>query len=287
MDLVGKKIGKLQVIEKCGPKSNGKERTLKIYKCLCDCGKEEMLSREQLTRNQTPACSKCARKLRFIDLIGKIFGKWSVIKLYDSGDYKVTRWKCLCECGNEKNIIGSSLTSGKSTSCGCEYKEKDKTKINLIGQKFGKLLVIGKSDKKSFWKCLCDCGNEKIVYSSSLYSGASKSCGCLRKEMMSGENSRFWEGGYDVELRNGRLNSAIDSWSKKIRKRDKLCQMCNSNEKLHAHHIINYIFDPSKSLDLDNGITLCEECHKLFHKTYGKKENNIEQLNEFLKWKTN
>lgn len=56
--------------------------------------------------------------------------------------------------------------------------------------------------------------------------------------------------------------------------------------ELHAHHI-NYIFDPSKALDLDNGITLCEECHKLFHKTYCKKENNIEQLNKFLKWKIN
>ena len=31
-----------------------------------------------------------------------------------------------------------------------------------------------------------------------------------------------------------------------------------------------------------NGITLCEKCHKEFHKTYGYKNNNIKQLKEFL-----
>lgn len=52
--------------------------------------------------------------------------------------------------------------------------------------------------------------------------------------------------------------------------------------QLPCHHIINWAFDKTKALDLNNGITLCEKCHKLFHKNYGKKENNIEQLNEFL-----
>ena len=39
-----------------------------------------------------------------------------------------------------------------------------------------------------------------------------------------------------------------------------------------------------KVLDLENGITLCETCHKEYHKIYGKKENNNEQLKTYLKW---
>ena len=59
---------------------------------------------------------------------------------------------------------------------------------NIIGKKFTHLLVIefdnyDKKSKKSFWKCLCDCGNIKICRGDVLKSGKNKTCGCyLRKE---------------------------------------------------------------------------------------------------------
>ncbi len=57
---------------------------------------------------------------------------------------------------------------------------------DLTGNKYGRLTVVGLSDKKSgrksFWVCKCDCGNEKLVRSDSLKSGDVKSCGCLKKE---------------------------------------------------------------------------------------------------------
>ncbi len=49
-------------------------------------------------------------------------------------------------------------------------------------QRFGRLLVIEFAYVKSseaYWKCLCDCGNEKIVRRTNLRSGRTKSCGCL------------------------------------------------------------------------------------------------------------
>lgn len=54
------------------------------------------------------------------DLTGQKFGKWSVIayagKIGNSG---VSQWECLCECGIQKNVSYSSLTDGRSKSCGC------------------------------------------------------------------------------------------------------------------------------------------------------------------------
>ena len=57
--------------------------------------------------------------------------------------------------------------------------------IDLTGQKFGRLTVIKKLDKRGnewYWQCQCDCGNLHEVRGSSLRSGVTKSCGCLKKE---------------------------------------------------------------------------------------------------------
>lgn len=284
MELVGKKIGKALVIELIGEKSTGKYRSLKVYKCLCDCGEECMLSREQLTRNGSPACKKCSRNHRFIDLSGRKFGKWMVIERDISSKEKVS-WMCECECGNKKSLIPSVLKNGHSKSCGCFWKEvMRKERIDLIGRKFGRLLVIGRADRKGKWECECDCGKRTIVYAPSLYSGSSKSCGCIRVENLSGENSIFWKGGITDETRQLKHSYKFQRWSKLIKRRDnKECKKCFSKEKLHAHHIINYSFDPSMALVIDNGITLCETCHKEFHRINGVKENNKYQLNIFLK----
>lgn len=64
--------------------------------------------------------------------------------------------------------------------------------IDLVGQEFGKLTVIERmpthiSPKGKHvieWLCQCECGNYTIVTASSLRSGHTKSCGCLRKENM-------------------------------------------------------------------------------------------------------
>jgi len=63
-------------------------------------------------------------------------------------------------------------------------------KENLLGQKFGRLTVIGKAEpigkrNRMAWLCLCDCGTEKIIKSDGLKSGDTKSCGCLNNEKRS------------------------------------------------------------------------------------------------------
>ena len=63
------------------------------------------------------------------------------------------------------------------------------------------------------------------------------------------------------------IRYARDAWSKTIRKRDgHKCTWCNSTEKLVAHHIFHKVFCPESALDVDNGITLCHECHVEQHR---------------------
>jgi len=58
--------------------------------------------------------------------------------------------------------------------------------IDLIGQKFGRLLPIksvGKNRHGQYqWLCKCSCGEEKIIDGNSLRNSKTKSCGCLRRE---------------------------------------------------------------------------------------------------------
>lgn len=62
------------------------------------------------------------------------------------------------------------------------YRIKD-----ITNQRFGRLVVLEPTEqrkqKKVVWKCLCDCGNEVYVDSSSLSSHNTKSCGCLSKDI--------------------------------------------------------------------------------------------------------
>ncbi len=56
---------------------------------------------------------------------------------------------------------------------------------NLMGKRFGRLLCLSKASARgrTVWLCRCDCGNKKPVVQHSLTSGATRSCGCLRREV--------------------------------------------------------------------------------------------------------
>lgn len=59
-------------------------------------------------------------------------------------------------------------------------------KIDLTGQRFGRLVVIcenGRAKNGSvIWLCKCSCGNEVTVHGSELRRGKTQSCGCFRRD---------------------------------------------------------------------------------------------------------
>lgn len=59
---------------------------------------------------------------------------------------------------------------------------------DLSGKKFNRLTVIERAEdypvKGIFWKCICDCGKERIVRGDRLKNGTTKSCGCYSTEKL-------------------------------------------------------------------------------------------------------
>ena len=128
------------------------------------------------------------------DLTGTKFGRLTVIERRGSDKSGIAMWLCRCECGNEVVVRGSSLRRGGTTSCGCYNREKASEKAkDITGMKFGRLTVIERrgSNKRgnAMWLCKCECGNEVVVRTDILKSGATTSCGCYHKEKL-GEKAK-------------------------------------------------------------------------------------------------
>lgn len=130
---------------------------------------------------------------KLINLIGQKFDMLTVIEKAESRKRHVY-WKCRCDCGNECEISGESLRKNIPHNCGCikqqkieqDKKIKELKENYLVGQKFGKLTVIKKTDKRInnsiVWLCQCECSNTKEVPTHLLTSNHTQSCGCLIRE---------------------------------------------------------------------------------------------------------
>lgn len=119
-------------------------------------------------------------------MVGKRFGHWTVEELDRVDEYGLSYWVCKCDCGTVRSVRHNSLTSGRSSSCGCITRIQ--TEEKLIGQRFGRLTVLAYDHRdnqgKTCWLCECDCGNKTVVAGYALTRGQTKSCGCLVSERM-------------------------------------------------------------------------------------------------------
>ena len=112
-----------------------------------------------------------------------------------------------------------------------------------------------------------------------------------QSENIRGENHPNYNSNIPIEERvEKRAYSEYWDWRNKVYERDGYtCQCCHDNKggNLNAHHILNYSEHKDLRIDVNNGITLCNKCHKEFHNKYGNKKNNKEQLIEFIYMKNN
>lgn len=120
-NLIGQKFGKLTVMEF---DSISKDKRA-LWKCLCECGNEHIVSTHCLTTNNVKSCG-CG-KGDMPNLVGQKFFRLTVIS-FDSIDKKSGNalWNCKCDCGNERLASTGNLNSGRSKSCGCYKREIDR-----------------------------------------------------------------------------------------------------------------------------------------------------------------
>lgn len=92
--------------------------------CKCKCGNISSNQPSSLKLGNSKCCRSCSVKKRpppkglkkSLNLIGKKFGSWTVLKRIENIDNK-SIWECSCVCGLIKKIQGSSLVSGGTLSC--------------------------------------------------------------------------------------------------------------------------------------------------------------------------
>jgi len=60
------------------------------------------------------------------EIIGSVFGRWTVLEFVSYKRCEGNRYLCRCECGFEKEVVGYYLRSGKSTGCRrCAYHNQE------------------------------------------------------------------------------------------------------------------------------------------------------------------
>jgi hypothetical protein len=233
------------------------------------------------------------------------------IKVEDlrSNDYKHT-FLCKCErCGKEVYMSMYSYNElcidcrreirslPKCLDCGKQLSRREtKYCMRCVGKHrrgknnpmYGKGM---KKDKNPTWKggkpkCV-DCGKQLSNYNNI----RCRSCWAIFER---GSNHPSWKSDWtdeDRKLSQNRTSGChgIGSWKKLIKKKDKnTCQICfrnNLKTKIVVHHKDSYADNPDKRTDINNGIVLCEDCHKEFHHIYGTRHNTRKQLDQFVELK--
>lgn len=116
--------------------------------------------------------------------------------------------------------------------------------------------------------------------------GSSGNATSFKKGQNAGANNKNWKGGISKEVWLVRGSWESTQWKKEVKKRDEnTCKKCGikSFSKTTAHHIFNFATHVDLRFSVDNGVTFCVKCHKDFHIKYGYHNNNLYQVNEFIK----
>lgn len=131
-DMIGKRFGNLIVLERAGTHVSPSGQKKPVWRCVCDCGNEAIVTSQDLKTGHTKSCGCIPKKKKgdgLLDLSGKRFGKLIVVERAEDYRYqyknegKLTtapRWLCCCDCGNIIVAQGGNLRSGNTTNCGCD-----------------------------------------------------------------------------------------------------------------------------------------------------------------------
>ncbi len=251
-----------------------------------------------------PYCSH--QKIFYKESLGYLYSKstqlWSDKNEKSPFDYypkssKKVWWKCPDGKHEDfERVIYSMVNSDFSCPKCANIRMSELLRKDLTGQKFGMLTVVcldeekTKNKNRTYWLCKCDCGNPELksIVGTHISKGRTLSCGCL--EHPSGERHPNWKGGVTPERIIARNNGKYNKWRNEVYKKDwYTCQCCGKSKNIEkqAHHFYNFSDNEELRYDVNNGITLCKDCHYTtikgsFHNIYSTTNNTPEQLEEYI-----
>lgn len=197
----------------------------------------------------------------------------------------------ICNCGNKSRIRFSAFKRGqRCKKCGVRRgTSKQKLEYSFVKKTFEergcKLLSKTYVNSNQKLEYICHCGNKATMRFNNFRKGYD--CAeCKRKRFLGANNHNYNPNLTDEERQElGRYEGRYKAFRKAVYKRDKYsCVVCGNGKSntLVAHHLDSYSDFPDRRTDPENAVTLCESCHKDFHKQYGYKHNRKEQFEEYL-----
>lgn len=288
---VCKDCGQLKLVNKFGKRKqmkDGYENSCK--KCRYEKGKQR----------HKHICKYCGKEFKSINKVQQFCStecrsNWRSENVIGENHPSYNRVTVLCDCCGKEIIIIKSKIKQKHHFCNRECQAKWQSE-NFKGENnpfFGKEGLRGENNPN--WqgggiKVYCNyCGKELLVRKSDIrrakHHFCSQEChGKWMSENQIGENCPAWNPNKTQEERElCRDTSEGKAWRQQVFERDNYtCQLSGQiGGKLEAHHLYSYNKYKDLRCDVDNGITLSKELHRLFHKLYGKKHNTKEQFEEF------
>lgn len=259
---------------------------------ICSCGNESSITFHRFKsggRCMRCGTEKAAESFRYdFEYVRKAF-EASGCQLLDTV-YKnnITPMRFICSCGNTGAVDFYRFQHGsRCKRCGyAKQAETQRLSAEYVISAFAKRGYTVMSEYTLANEPLsCRCNNGHLFKLS--YANFSKGVGCRHCfwESNRGENHHKWNAELSGDDREKERNiQGLQEWRREVFSRDNYtCQKCGSRGiTLNAHHILNYWKHKHLRTDILNGITFCESCHKGFHKKFGSKENNKNQLDEYL-----
>ena len=187
--LIGTQINDWEILDiKIYPE---KHHTYALAKHYCGIIKEVPLTK--IINNRAKCDCERTKRLKeatmkkYEHLINTKINGWIILEIMPPDErHHNTFAMCQCQCGTIKEVKLSDITMGYSKDCGCGRKTTMQKLLtnNLIGQRFGKLLVAEMLTERNtngriVYRCKCDCGNSVDVLGNSLTTYHTLSCGCL------------------------------------------------------------------------------------------------------------
>lgn len=153
--------------------------------------------------------------------------------------------------------------------------------INLMGRKFGELIVIKRNypnrNGQAIWLCKCNCGKEKNIRGQSLRNGNIKDCGCSERKLSKTKLS-FGIASMRKLIRNYKMHAKerdlewnlTEEQFKEITQKD--CYYCGAKPNNISNAVIyngNYIYngidriDNNKDYSINNIVPCCKKCNTI------------------------